>query len=422
MRRVFGIFGLVLVAISIGRGDDGPASAELREAALKRAKVPPGFKYEILWMGGMAEPLYLKFGPDGRIWVTGRRGDIWAYDPVAKHLDTVAKLKVCWEPIPGRESNERGLHGIEFDPDYANNGRIYLYYAPVYDGAWSNRVARFTVDNPVRAAGLKDGSEKVLLEWPSTKGFHQGGALEYNKADDALYVTVGDNNVSSDTEKFYNDPKNPPQVLDDLRGKVLRIRLDGSIPKDNPFAGKAGAHPAVYTYGHRNPYSMNIDPANGRVYVGEVGYDRKEDFEEINWIRPGKNYGWPRCMGPNVGTYGGDCPIPDATAPWVYWVHEGGANATSGPLYRPTGGPGDFPEKFHGGMFYADWVRKWIRFAQVDAASNSVTNTVPFVNGLTAGILAMREGPDGALYFVEYGGWFNGSPQDKLARIVRTKE
>jgi glucose/arabinose dehydrogenase len=412
------LFVIAWIGALAVRADEATVTPEQKEKAIKAIKVPPGYKYEILAMGNLPEPVFLKFGPDGRLWYTGRRGNIWAYDFKTQKSDEVATLKVCWEPIPGRESNERGLHGIEFDPDYAHNGQIYVYYSPVYDNAWSNRVARFTVDNPSRASGLKSGSEKVLLEWISSKGFHQGGALAYNSHDGKLYVTVGDNNVSGDTEKFYNDPKNPPQVLSDLRGKVLRINLDGSIPKDNPFVGQADAHPAVFTWGHRNPYSINLDPENGRVYVGEVGYDRKEDFEEINYIQAGHNYGWPRCIGPNIGTYGGDCPIPNATLPWIYWIHEGGANATSGPLYRPTGGTNDFPKDFHGGMFYADYVRRWVRFAPVDAGSNTVLKTQPFATGFTGGILAMTEGPDGGIYLAEYGGWFTPSPQDKISRIV----
>jgi glucose/arabinose dehydrogenase len=418
-RILVAALGCGILVAKLRAADPVPAE-DVRDKAIKAVKVLNGFQYEPLVMGDIPEPVYLKFGPDGRLWFTGRRGNIWAYDFKSKTHSEIATIPVNWQPIPGRESNERGLHGIEFDPNFQSNGYIYLYYSPVYENAWSNRVARFTVDAPGRATGLKSGSEKVLLEWISSKGFHQGGAVEYNAHDQKLYVTVGDNNVSSDTQKFYDDPKNPPQVLDDLRGKVLRLNLDGSIPKDNPFVGKAGAHPAIYTWGHRNPYSMNIDPINGRVYVGEVGYDRKEDYEEVNWIQAGKNYGWPRCIGPNIGTYGGDCPIPDATKPWIYWIHEGGANATSGPLYRPKGKAGDFPEEYHGGMFYADYVRRWIRFAQVDPASNSVTNTIPFARGFTGGILAMTEGPDGALYFAEYGGWFTGSPQDKIARISRT--
>ncbi len=388
-------------------------------------RLPNGFRYEVLVQGDMTEPLALQFAPDGRLWFTGRRGDVWAYDFAAKKHEPVAKLNVCWEPN-GPVANERGLHGIAFDPDFLRNGHIYLHYAPwapTNATAWSNRVSRFTVNTPARATGLVEGSEKVLLTVPSLKGFHQGGAMAINPRDGKLYVTAGDNNVSGDTEKFWNDPANPPQVLTALQGKTFRLNLDGSIPSDNPFVGRADAHPAVYTYGHRNPYSLNIDPKTGFVYVGEVGFDRKEDWEEVNWLRPGANYGWPRCMGTNYATYGGSpCPLPEATAPWISWIHDGGANATGGPIYRPAGKGRDFPETYHGGMFYADWVRKWLRFATVDPVSNAVVKTEPFARGFTAGIMAMELGPDGALYLIEYGGWFTPSAQDKLSRIVWTGE
>ena len=398
------------------------ATDEQRAKAVSAVKLPNGFRYEVLAMGNIPEPLYLQFCPDGRLWLTGRRGDIWAYDFQSKTNDSVAHLKVCWEPIPGRESNERGLHGIEFDPNYKSNGFVYLYYSPVYEKGWSNRVARFTVDNPEHATGFKEGSEKVLMEWVSSRGFHQGGALQYNQKDRCLYITVGDNNVSSDTRQFFNDPLNPPQVLTDLRGKTLRINLDGSIPKDNPFVGRSDANPAIYTFGHRNPYTLTVDQETGRTYVGEVGFDRAEDWEEVNWLKPGGNYGWPRCMGNNLGVYGGDCPIADATVPFITWIHVGGANATVGPIYRQQHGTNDFPQEYVGGMFYADWVRKWIRFATINQADNTVTKTEPFVASLTAGVLAMQLGPDGALYMIEYGGWFTGAASDKLSRIVPVKQ
>ncbi len=422
-----GVLLLLLLSAGVSAADE-----VARQKAVAAVRLSHGFQYEPLVMGEIPEPVALKFAPDGRLWFTGRRGHIWAYDLAAKTNELITELEVCWEPTPGREANERGLHGIEFDPGYLTNGFIYLHYAPwapTNATAWSNRVSRFTVNTPQRATGLKPDSEKILLTIPSLRGFHQGGALAINPHDGKLYVTSGDNNVSSDTAKFWDDPENPPQVLSALQGKTLRINLDGSIPEDNPFVGRPEAHPAVYTYGHRNPYSINVDPATGQVFVGEVGYDRPVDWEEINLLKPGGNYGWPRCMGTNFATFGGGpCPLPDAIPPFITYNHDNGAggnagaNATSGPIYRPTGGPGDFLERFHGGMFYGDFTRKWIRFATVDPATQTVTRTEPFARGFTGGPLAMEQGPDGALYFVEYAGWFTGTPQDKLSRIVRSPE
>ncbi len=427
-----GWMGMALLAASLRADDPAPVvtagdapAAQLtsREKATQAVKLPPGFTYEILVMGDIPEPVYLQFCPDGRLWFTGRRGHIWAYDFASRRADLIAQLNVCWQPIPGRESNERGLHGIEFDPGFLTNGFLYVHYAPFVPTngvAWTNRVSRFTADLPRHATALRPGSERVLLEIPSIRGFHQGGALAYNPRDRKLYVTVGDNNVSTDTKDFFNDPKIPPQALDDLRGKTLRLNLDGSVPSDNPFVNRPGANPVIYTYGHRNPYSLHVDALMGNVYVGEVGYDRTNDCEEINWLRPGGNYGWPLCIGPNLGVHGGDCPLPDAVKPWIFWTRNTGANATVGPIYRPAGRGSDFPGPYHGGMFYADWVRKWIRFATVNPSDNTVVKTEPWAAGFNAGVLAMQLGPDGALYLAEYGGWFTGAPSDKISRITHT--
>jgi glucose/arabinose dehydrogenase len=395
-------------------------AATRRRTAEQAVKLPPGFRYEILVQGGIPEPVYLQFCPDGRLWFTGRRGEIWAYDFQSKAHALVTTLPVDWQQVPGKESNERGLHGIEFHPDYLKNGQVFLYYAPVYgNGIYSNRVARFTVNDPKRATGLKKGSEKVLLEFVSLRGFHQGGAMEYNPRDGKLYVTMGDNNVSKDTKEFWNDPRNPALRLDMYQGKVLRLNLDGSVPTDNPFVKTPDAAPQVFSYGHRNPYSLHIDETTGRVYVGEVGYDRQEDWEEINLIKAGGNFGWPRLMGKNLPVFPTEesNPYPDAILPWITYGHGGGANATVGPIYHGKG-PGAFPKEYEGGMFYGDFTQKWVRFAKIDPATHTVTNTVQFARGFSGGPLQMQLGPDGAVYLAEYAGWFGGTPKDAISRIV----
>ena len=415
------ISALLLAGFAVAQPARAQSPAELIQESVKAVSLPAGFKYEVLVQGDIPEPLELDFCPDGRLWFTGRRGNIWAYDFKTKTKSEIAHLDVDWKPIPGRESNERGLHGIEFDPDYSRNGFVYLHYAVVYtQQIHSNRLARFTVDNPARATGLIPQSEKILLEYVSIRGFHQGGPIEYNPFDKKLYLTAGDNNVSTDTQKFWDDPNNGPQRLDELRGKTLRLNLDGSIPSDNPFVHTPGARGEIYTYGHRNPYTMNIDYKTGRVYVGEVGYDRAIDFEEINELEAGGNYGWPRLMGTNVNTFATDKPnpYPNAIRPWLCYIHDRGANVVSGPFYRANQGRYAFPKQWQDGMFYADFTRKWIRFAPADPQTNVSTKNVPFARGFTGGILSMKMGPDGAIYFTEYAGWFTGTPKDKVSRIV----
>ncbi len=406
----------------IGADAKTPATdaAARRVAGEHAVKLPPGFRYEILVQGDIPEPLYLQFSPDGRLWFTGRRGQVWAYDFGTKTHSQIAELKVDWQQVKGKEANERGLHGIEFHPDYLKNGFVYLYHTPIYgNGIYSNRLSRFTVDDPKKATALKPDSEKVMLEFVSLRGFHQGGAVEYNPKDGKLYVTRGDNNVSSDTKSFWNDPKNPPQVLSMYQGKTLRLNLDGTVPKDNPFVKTPGAAPEVFTYGHRNPYSMHVDETTGQVYVGEVGYDRKQDWEEINRLKSGGNYGWPFLMGDGLTVFPTEETnrFPNAIKPFITYIHEAGANVTVGPVYHASG-KGAFPKEFQGGMFYGDFTRKWVRFAPIDAQTQTVTNTVPFARGFGGGPVQMQLGKDGAIYMTEYAGWFTGTPKDAISRIV----
>ena len=162
---------------------EGQTNAPLSEhdKAVKGVHMPVGFRYEILVQGDIAEPVYLQFSPDGRLWFTGRRGDIWAYDFATKRHEAVARLEVNWQPTPGRESNERGLHGLAFDPGYRTNGYVYLHYAPVYGpNIWSNRVSRFTVNTPAArhgpGAGLGKGAARDSLDQGVPPG--RGGGVQ----------------------------------------------------------------------------------------------------------------------------------------------------------------------------------------------------------------------------------------------------
>jgi glucose/arabinose dehydrogenase len=168
---------------------------------------------------------------------------------------------------------------------------------------------------------------------------------------------------------------------------------------------------------------MHVDEPTGRVYVGEVGFDRQEDWEEINFLQAGGNYGWPFYMGNNLPVYATTETnrYPNAIKPFLTYGHAAGANVTVGPVYRAQGA-GAFPTNYHGGMFYADFSRKTVRFAEIDAATHTVTKTSAFGRGFKAGALQMQLGADGALYLAEYGGWFTGSPKDTISRIVYVGE
>jgi glucose/arabinose dehydrogenase len=175
------------------------------------------------------------------------------------------------------DATQGGLLDVEVDPNYDNNGWIYIAYSG-YEGEGEGQntsVMRAKLNN------MQLVEQEVIFngEPNSEKGFHYGSRLEFDK-DGYLYITIGDRG-----ERDVN-----PQRLDRDAGKVHRIYSDGSIPKDNPFVNIANANDTIYTYGHRNPQGMAMHPATGVIWTHEHG---PKGGDEINIIKASSNYGWP---------------------------------------------------------------------------------------------------------------------------------
>ena len=197
----------------------------------------------------------IDFLSDGRMIFTERPGRVSVFDFDSKDVKVVGEIEVT-------EVSESGLSGIAVDPDFENNGFVYIYYTSVDAG---NRVSRFVLSADI----LQD--EFVLLENIPSALFHDGGRIKFGP-DGKLYVTTGDAIVPSSA-----------QDLDSLAGKLLRVNSDGSVPEDNPFGNY------VYSYGHRNSQGIDWD-SSGNLYESEHGPTRND---EINVIVRGGNYGWP---------------------------------------------------------------------------------------------------------------------------------
>jgi hypothetical protein len=230
-------------------------------------------------------------------------------------------------------------------------------------------------------------------------------------------VTTGDNLAVNLTDIFYNDPTVRTFDLKDLRGKTLRIGLDGEIPADNPFVGVEGAYGQIYTRGHRNAYTLAVDPLTGDMYTGEIGYDLDTSHEEINKLQSGGNYAWPRCQGASTGTFGGPCPVEGAIDPFLTYQHFAGGAVVAGPVWRRGASPGDLPAELGDGMFYGDFSRVWLRFAKFSDDGSHVVDSIQLAKDLPARPLAMTQGPDGDVYMLLYGGWFTPTPADSLVRV-----
>src|ERR671921_633170 len=231
--------------------------------------VPNGFTQSQV-ASGLAGPMDMEFAPDGRLFVAEEAGKVRIVKPngtLATFLDISSKVDIA---------GERGLMGVTFDPNFATNHYVYLYYTRKATATASvhNRVVRVTASGDRAVAG----SEKLIFRLNNQDDpHHMGGALDFG-ADGKLYISTGDN-VGGNT-----------QTLQNLLGKMLRINKDGTIPTGNPFyASATGNNRAIWALGLRNPFKFAVQPGTGTIFINDVGHN---DFEEINQGAAGANYGW----------------------------------------------------------------------------------------------------------------------------------
>jgi glucose/arabinose dehydrogenase len=322
--------------------------------------------------GGLSHPWGLAFLPDGAMLVTERRG----------RLRLVADGRVS-PPIAGVPAvyaqSQGGLLDVALDPAHADNGLVYLAYAEPGDGGAGTAVARGRL---VRREGMArlEGVEVIFRQVPKVSGGqHFGCRLVFDRAGH-LYVALGERNK-----------KAPAQDLASDLGKVVRINLDGSVPADNPFVGRSGARPEIWSYGHRNIQGAALDPATGRLWTVEHG---ARGGDEINVPEPGRNYGWP------VITHGVDYSgarigvgkeAPGMEQPLYYWV----------PSIAPSGlafYDGDaFPE-WKGDVFVG--ALKDEMLVRLDREGGRIVGEERMLQGKLGRIRDVRAGPDGSLYLL----------------------
>ncbi|HKW15773.1 MAG TPA: PQQ-dependent sugar dehydrogenase [Candidatus Krumholzibacteria bacterium] len=257
---------------------------------------------------------------------------------------------------------EGGLLGLAFHPNYENNGYFYITYTA--ENPRREVLARYSVD-PANPSAALPGSALVILEIPKTNLYHNGGCITFGP-DGYLYWSLGEDGIAQYA-----------QDLTKWNGKLLRIDVDHpsggnayGIPAGNPFAGAGGGvHREIWAYGFRNPWRFSFDPPTGRLWLGDVG---ENSWEEIDIIRKGRNYGWPRMEG-------NDCFSPstcDTTGlsivlPLYEYSHDGGGGAiTGGFVYR---GP-SIPSLF-GKYIYADYITGDLSALSWDGV-NPPTNTL----------------------------------------------
>ena len=223
-------------------------------------------------VSGLENPWAMQFLPDGRILVTEKYGK----------LRIIENGKLLDDPVSGvpevNPGGQGGLLDIALDPEYESNQVIYLSYSSAGDET-GTEVIRAKLDGN-KLADLKT----IFKLTPKTdSGYHFGSRLLF--ADDGtLFITTGD-----------RGDKPRSQELDDHAGSLIRINKDGTVPEDNPFIGKSGVKPEIYTYGNRNMQGIDIHPVTREIWTVEHG---PQGGDELNRMQAGVNYGWP------VITYG----------------------------------------------------------------------------------------------------------------------
>lgn len=329
-----------------------------------KTALPAGFT-RIAVGAGVSGPTAMAFN-GGRIFVTEKSGAVRIVRP-----NGVLRAKP-WAMLHVSTESERGLLGIALDPDYATNGFVYVYYttgpgAKNYSGSPENRVSRLRLKKD-----KVNVREKILLDHiPSTNGNHNGGDIHFG-ADGKLYISAGESGCC---------PADA-QGLDTLRGKILRINRDGTIPSDNPFFNTPNARAETFAYGFRNPWRFTFRGGSQTLIVADVGQDT---WEEIDSVAPGGNYGW------NI--YEGPCPSTDlgcnpdtvnynGTIKPIHWYNHNTGTEQGGVI---AGGVfaenSNYPAPFANAYFYADGGGGWVHTLTLDNG-NAVTAQNDFDDGL----------------------------------------
>jgi len=332
---------------------------------------------------GLERPWALAFLPDGRLLVTERSGRL-------RVVDQNGRVSAPLAGVPEvQASGQGGLLDVALDPRFAENRLVYLSYAePGEGGVSGTAVARGRLGE-----GRLEDVRVIYRQEPKVSGGnHYGSRLVFGR-DGTLFVTQGD--------RFEYRPQ--VQDLSSDIGKIVRINPDGSSPKDNPFVGRSGARPEIWSYGHRNVQAAALHPETGQLWTVEHG---ARGGDELNHPEAGKNYGWP------VITYGVDysgeligegTTKPGMEQPVYYWD----------PVIAPSG------MTFYTGNAFPDWKGSAFvgslkpgALVRLTLENGRVAAEERYLGDLKERIRDVQQGPDGLLYLV------TDSPDGRVLRVA----
>ena len=327
------------------------------------AALPAGYSIDT-FVTGLEQPTSLAFTPDGRLLITEQRGAIRVVEDGRLRPEPFFTADV-FLPDAGDGIIELGLVGITADPEFEENGYVYIYYTAAQPQQ-RTVLARLRDD-----AGQGVELTEIFSLDATPECCHIAGSLRF-APDGTLFVTVGDHQLEVEA-----------QNRGSAYGTILRINPDGSAPDDNPFAGEAAADARVYAYGLRNPFDLAIDPVSGRIFAAENGFIGQDAIIEIV---PGANYGWPG--------FGLDVPLTEIAQPLIFYhqsLGPAGIEFYSGDALPALTGSLLFCQFHDGGALHS------VSFN----GDGSVAADTIIALGCTTDV---QTGPDGNIYFLDYVG------------------
>ena len=364
-----------------------PNGAQSQASAIIATRVATGFN-QPLFAG--APP-----GDTSRLFIVEKTGDIKILDLTSGRVVATPFLDVSSQIAT---DGERGLLGLAFDPDFANNGYLYVNLSTI---SGNTEIRRYHVDSSNPNVVDPASATPILSIDQSTSPFHKAGWLGFGPDGD-LYISVGDGGGTG-------NPLHSGQDIHSLLAKILRIDVHSdafpgdptrnyAVPADNPFVGTDGAD-EIFAFGLRNPWRPSFDRGLGDLYIADVGQDLRE---EIDFGQKGANYGWNAFEGP-VAFPGAD-PVNNA-GPLVFPIysydHTVGHSITGGYVYRGEG------EALQGQYFFADFIQAKVFTLRFNGSSWVATDRTAQITtdfGAVNDPSSFGEDARGNLYLVDFDG------------------
>lgn len=365
-----GVLAVVLATQTIQTAcpKDGPTTPQTGDVITTRDGVR--FRVETV-VTGLEIPWSLNFAPDGRLFITERPGRV-------RIVTTGGNSELALTVDDVFVQGESGVLGLALDPQFSQNRFVYVYYTAAVAGGAVNRIVRY------REVNSRLAERVVLLDNIPAATIHDGGRLRFGP-DGLLYATAGDAAIP-----------NFAQDVASIAGKILRITRDGMTPSDNRFSSP------VYTYGHRNPQGLDWHPTSGALWAVEHG---QTGNDEVNAIRAGLNFGWPRIEGSET--------MPNMETPAAFY----------NPAIAPSGASfyrGQRIPQFANNLFVATLRGSHLLRLTVDN-SGRVTAQERLLEETYGRLRDVISGPDGNLYFCTNNRDGRGTPMsgdDRVLRIV----